>query len=131
MKEVSASLILLSLFAFAFYLGKQSKPSKDMALTSAEVNSDALISYPPPIEPPILEYTDSSVIETIHFEYLNSTRIFNTLKGKDKTYYRAYYYGTNTIREEGTFLNGEYSGTWRCYSPQGKLISECEYPVLD
>lgn len=126
MKEVLASAILLVLFTFTMCQVKHARPLKDVASMPVVVTTDVEIVYPPPFEPPILEYTDSSVIETKHFEYLNSTRIFNTLKGQDKTYYRDFYYGTNTLRAEGTFIKGEYSGVWRCYSPDGKQISECE-----
>ncbi|WP_439881377.1 hypothetical protein ACSX1A_19880 [Pontibacter sp. MBLB2868] len=131
MKEVLASAILLVLLSFMVYLGKQTISFRDVTSKPAVVTTDAEIFYPPPIEPPLLEYTDSSVIETIHFESLNSTRIFNKLKGKAKVYYRDYYYGTNILREEGTFVKGDYSGVWRCYSPEGKLMRECEYPILD
>ncbi len=131
MKEVLASAILMVLLSFMMYLGKQTISLRDLASMSAVVTTDTEILYPTPIEPPILEYTDSSVIETVHFEYLNSTRIFNKLKGRNKVYYHDYYYGTNMLREEGTFVQGDYSGIWRCYSPKGKLIRECKYPILD
>jgi hypothetical protein len=72
--------------------------------------------------------TDSSVISTKYFKYLNSIRVFNELSNKAKTYYTDYFYDTKKIREEGIFNeDNDYLGISRVYSASGKLISETNH----
>src|SRR5471030_786581 len=71
--------------------------------------------------------TDSSMIETKYFKYLNSIRVFNKLKNKNKSYYTDYYYNTKGVREKGVFLNNNYYGIWKEFWPNGKLKRETDY----
>jgi hypothetical protein len=72
--------------------------------------------------------TDSSVVITKYFKYLNSIRVFNELKNKSRTYYTDYFYDTKKIREEGIFSeDNDHLGTSRVYSPDGKIISETNH----
>ena len=54
--------------------------------------------------------TDSSVIKTKYFKYLNSIREFNELNDIKRTYYKDYFYDSKTIKEEGVFFNGHCVG---------------------
>lgn len=74
-----------------------------------------------------IEKTDSSIIRTKYFEYLNSIRVFNELKNKKKTYYKDFYFTTKKIKEEGTFTNDEATGLWKYYSTKGKLEKTINY----
>ncbi len=89
------------------------------------------ITYEPLPEPPpqeiIMVTTDSSHIETKCFEYLNSTREFNRLDSIDRTYFRDYYFDTNTLNRVGVFEEGDYAGLWKYYNKKEELIKEINY----
>lgn len=71
--------------------------------------------------------TDSSVIITKYFDYLNAIRVFNELKDKNKSYYKEYYYDTKTLKETGVFINGDCFGIWKEFWPNGKLKRQIDY----
>jgi hypothetical protein len=74
--------------------------------------------------------TDSSVITTKYFKYLNSIRVFNELENKTKTYYTDYYYDTKKTKEEGIFNeDNDYIGISKIYSPEGKVITETNHDL--
>lgn len=71
--------------------------------------------------------TDSSVIETKYFDYLNSIRVFNNLIREHKTYYTEYYYDSKRLREKGIFIDDESAGIWNTYASNKKLIRQIDY----
>ena len=80
--------------------------------------------------------TDSSVIETKFFQYLNSIRVFNKIKGKDLTYYEEYFMDSKSLITSGIFKDGWCYGTWNVYNKLGQLTDirnydSGEWTVLD
>lgn len=74
--------------------------------------------------------TDSSVISTKYFKYLNSIRVFNELKDKSKTYYTDYFFDTKKVHEEAIFNeDNDYIGISRIYTADGKLIAETNHDL--
>lgn len=71
--------------------------------------------------------TDSSVIETKHFKYLNSIREFNELKSGNRIYYKEYNFTTKQLREFGVFEKGYSVGVWKYYSEDGQLLKTIDY----
>jgi len=71
--------------------------------------------------------TDSSVIETKYFDYMNSIRVFNELKKEHKTYFTEYYYDTKRVKEKGIFVNDERAGIWKTYASNKKLIRQIDF----
>jgi hypothetical protein len=71
--------------------------------------------------------TDSSFIETKYFPSLNSIRVFNRLKGKDKTYYTDLYYRTRKLKEQDIFVNGYPIGVSKEFFENGNLKREIDY----
>jgi hypothetical protein len=71
--------------------------------------------------------TDSSIIKTNYYEYLNSIRIFNEIKGKNLTYYEEYFMDTKTLTTKGIFKSGWCSGIWKVYNKSGELTDIRNY----
>jgi len=74
-----------------------------------------------------IKKTDSSVVETKYFTYLNAIRVFNRLKNQNKTYYTDYYYHPRKIHEQGVFLNNNCWGIWNEFWSNGKLKRQIDY----
>lgn len=106
-----------------------------LSISSVKGQTTDPISIKPLQEPPqqkiIKVKTDSSLIETRYYEYLNSIREFNKLDSIDRTYYRDYYFDTKAIKEVGVFQAGNCVGTWRYYDNKEKLIKEIDFESGD
>ena len=71
--------------------------------------------------------TDSSVINTKYFEYLNSIREFNDLDSIRRTYYKDFYFNSRKLRERGVIENGDCVGLWKYYNSKGILEKEINF----
>ncbi|HEX5024223.1 MAG TPA: hypothetical protein VFV68_03080 [Agriterribacter sp.] len=69
-------------------------------------------------------------IRTAYAEYYPNGQLKGKLLLDDQGRFEgpaAYYYQDGRIKSEGVYSEGFFSGTWKNYSPEGKLISTDEY----
>lgn len=72
----------------------------------------------------------SKNIRTDYAEYYSNGQLKAKLLLDDKGRFEgpaAYYYEDGRVKSEGLYAQGFFSGTWKNYSPEGKLVSTDEY----